>query len=277
MRRKSRKSDIRRTYGLMLLCLLVLTGCGDRRGRRPDEDAFSIYYVNNSETAILSRAYTLQAAEDDTESAVEELLVALATVPEHLEYEAPLAGKGQPVDHLLNAGLLTLSFEADYMQIDRTTEILNRAATVRTLTQLPGVDYVTYQVAGVPLATEDGTVIGNMSADTFIYNAGNEINSYERVELALYFATQDGTELIEVYRNVVYNSNISMQRLAVEQLLRGPNIDVAHPVLNPQTKINSITVRDGICYIDLDSSFLTPAYPVTPEVMVYSIVNTLAE
>jgi len=91
----------------------------------------------------------------------------------------------------------------------------------------------------------------------------------------LYFANEDGTALQPVYREVVYNSNISMERLAVEQLLKGPNTDIAFATLNPDAKLNSITVRDGVCYVDFDTSFLTQPNNVTSEVAIYSLVNTL--
>ena len=276
---KKEKGRRRPRICAVLLCwMLIISGCSGAETDTDDKGTvLSVYYVNNNETAILSREHELKADPEDTEAAVEELLSELATVPEHLEYEAPLSGDGSLTEYTVGQGMLTLSFGEDYMQMDRTTEVLDRAAVVRTLTQLPGVDNVTYQVAGAPLSAADGSVIGSMTAGDFIYNAGNEINAYERVELGLYFATEDGTELIEVYRSVVYNSNISMQRLAVEQLIGGPNIDVAHPTINPQTRINSIAVRDGVCYVDLDDAFLVPVGGVTPEVAVYSIVNTLAE
>ena len=173
--------------------------------------------------------------------------------------------------------MLTLNFAGTYSETDKTTEILDRAAMVRTLTQVPGIDYVTFTVERSPLLDGNGKIIGNMSADSFVYNAGNEINTYEKVELVLYFATDEGHKLIPVYRSVVYNSNILMQRLAIEQLLKGPNTDLARPTLNPQTKINSVSVRDGVCYVDFDEGFITPAGTVDPKVALYSLVNTVCE
>ena len=148
---------------------------------------------------------------------------------------------------------------------------------VRTLTQIDAVKTVTFQVGGSPLTDASGNVIGTMTEDTFIYNAGNEINTYEKVTLTLYFTNESGDGLIKVYRTVVFNSNISMERIALEQLIAGPNTDEVYPTINPATSINSITVRDGICYVDLDSAFTTEPYTVTAQTAIYSIVNTLCE
>lgn len=120
--------------------------------------------------------------------------------------------------------------------------------------------------------------MGVMNADTFIDNDGNEINTYEKVKLTLYFANESGDKLRKVSRNVVFNSNISMERLVVEQLLAGPaKGENGYPTINPATKIQSVTVKDGTCYVNLDGSFLTQPYKVTSDVTVYSITNSLAE
>ena len=148
---------------------------------------------------------------------------------------------------------------------------------VRTLTQIEAVKTVTFQVNGSPLTDASGTVIGGMTEDTFIYNAGNEINTYEKVELKLFFASSDGTKLVPVYRSVVYNSNISMEKLAVEQVISGPNTDIAFPTLSKDAKVKSINVKDGVCYIDFDSAFLYQPNSVSAEVAIYSVVNTLTE
>lgn len=59
--------------------------------------------------------------------------------------------------------------------------------------------------------------------------------------------------------------------------MKGPNADGVYPTLNPDTKINSVIVRDGVCYVDFDESFLIQKNNVTPEVTIYSIVNSLVE
>ena len=156
--------------------------------------------------------------------------------------------------------------------------MLVRAAIVRTLTQIEGIQYVTFQIKSEPLTDASGTVIGIMNADMFIDNAGNEINTYEKVKLTLYYANEDGDGLKAVNRTVVYNSNIAMERLVVEQLIAGPREEEkVFPTINPDTKVVSVNVKDGICYVNLDSAFLTQIYNVTSEVTIYSVINSLVE
>ncbi|WP_408070640.1 GerMN domain-containing protein [Butyrivibrio sp. JL13D10] len=264
----------------LILCLMLIPLCmvGCTVNSKVDNDkVIKVYYLNSKETGIVFHDYEVKAELTDTEAVIKELLDQMKTMPEKLEYEAPIYGPVNLLSYSLKAGVLTLDFENSYLGTEKTTEILDRAAMVRTLTQIPNVEYVTFTVEGTPLLDEDGNIIGNMSADDFVYNAGNEINAYEKAELILYFASEDGQELIPVYRSVVYNSNILMQRLVIEQLLAGPNTDLACASLNSQAKINSVSVRDGVCYVDFDSNILTRVGNVDPKISLYSLVNTICE
>jgi germination protein M len=265
------------TVLLFLLCLMCTSCSRQNSTAQKDTHAVQVYYVNNDETAVVSEKYELTSDPKDADAVIRELLEQMEKIPEKLEYEAPISGNVRLEKYALKDDILTLSFDAGYNNLDHTTEILDRAAMVRTLTQVTGVKYVSFLVGGEALTDESGKVVGNMSSDMFIYNAGNEINSYEKVQLTLYFTNQTGDGLIPVYRTVVYNSNISMERLVMEQLISGPNTNAAYPTLNPDTGVVSVTLRDGICYVDLDEKFEKDPYKVTAETAIYSIVNSLTD
>lgn len=259
----------------LTLCFSLVSGCS--RNKAVSDNAVKVYYVNSEETGIISQDYELNANKSDTDAAINELVEMLKTMPDRLQYEAPISGKIDLVGYSVNDNLLTLNFNANYNDLGRTIEILDRAAIVRTFTQLPSIDYVSFQIEGTPLTDHSGNIIGNMSSDTFIYNVGNEINTYEKVELKLYFANETGDKLVPVYRSVVYNSNISMERLAIEQLVSGPNNDISYPTISNSSKVLSVNVKDGTCYVDFDASFVENSNNVKAEVALYSIVNTLTE
>ena len=262
---------------LMLLPYCVSCGKSNSSATGKSTNVVKVYYVNKDETAIISEDYALQSDPGDSSAVIQELLKQMETIPVKLEYEAPITGKVHLQKFSLKDEILTLSFDGEYKNIEPTKEVLDRAAMVRTLSQVEGVKYVTFLIDGEALTDKNGKVIGNMSSDMFIYNAGNEINTYEKVQLTLYFANKKGDQLIPVYRTVVYNSNISMERLVMDQLIAGPNTDAAYPTINPDTGVISVTVRDGICYVDLDEKFVTEPYQVNSDVVIYSIVNSLAE
>lgn len=258
----------------ILACVLIagLSGCKEQEMG----EVYKIYYVNSEETGILYKEYRTETT--DKEKLLNELLEQLMTTPEKLEYKAPLSGNVKLIESGILEDRLVLNFDENYKQQPVTTEILVRAATVRTLTQIEGISYVSFQVLSEPLTDAQGAVVGVMNADMFIDNAGNEINTYEKVKLVLYFTDENGENLQAVSRSVVYISNIPMERLVIEQLIAGPKeMEEAYPTVNPDTKIVSVNVKDGICYVNLDNTFLTPINNVAADVTIYSIANSLAE
>lgn len=260
---------------IILLCgVLLLAACGKKETAQGE--VYQIYCLNNEETAIVSHEYRTETT--DQETLLKELLTELAKPSEKLKYKAPISGSVRLVSSSLSKEQLTLDFDKDYYTVPVTTEVLTRASIVRTLSQIGGIGYISFQVHGEPLVDTSGAVVGVMSADLFIENDGNEINTYEKADLLLYFANEDGTKLRPVSRDVVYSSNISMERLVVEQLLAGPQKDEnAYAVINPATTIQSVTVKDGSCYVSLSAAFWNKTSNVSQDVMVYAIVNSLAE
>ena len=76
---------------------------------------------------------------------------------------------------------------------------------------------------------------------------------------------------------VRYSSNMSVEKLVVERLIKGPITKNAYPAIPSDTKLVSISTKDGICYVNLDEGFLGQGYDVLEQIPVYSIVNSLTE
>ena len=152
---------------------------------------------------------------------------------------------------------------------------------VRSLTNIPGVSYVMITVNGEPLTDVSGNAVGIMTADMFVDNAGTQVETQDsKVTLKLYFANESGDGLIAVNRELTHNadvSNVPMEKLVVEQLIRGPVGDETYPTINPDTKLINITVKDGVCYLTFDNALITAVNNVTTDVTIYSIVNSLVE
>lgn len=257
--------------------LLLLSGCGKKDEKIPADKLCRIYYVNKEETCVVMQEYAAQAPRENTLERLEELLGKLKEIPEKLEYLPPISGKAVLTDYRLDGDQLTLIFEESYKEIIPTTEILLRAAIVRTLTQIEGISCVSFVIGSEPLIDNLGNVVGVMYSEQFIDNAGDEINAYEMVDLHLYYADETGSRLVEANRRLTFNTNISKEKLIVEQIILGPQNASLYPTVNPDTKIVSVTVKDGTCYVNLSQEFLTQTNQVNPEVAIYSIVNSLVE
>lgn len=260
---------------LVLACMLCLCSCAEEKV--DNKKIYQVYYVSNSETKVEVHEHQMQS--EMPEEMLNELVQCLSTMPEKLEYKAPFAMGFQILEMEFEDGKVMLDVDAGYYTLSPTTEVLVRAAIVRTLTQLKEVRYVGITVEGNQLFDAAGELVGWMSAEQFIDNDGNEINTYELTKVKLYFANETGDKLIAAYREKHYSTNTSLERFVVEQLIAGPSGQIAglYPSINPQTKIVNVMTKDGICYVNLDDSFLTVVNNVSTEIAVYSIVNSLVE
>lgn len=268
---------MRKIYMLLLtmLCSVMLAACG--KEEQENLNIYQVYYLNNGETKVEMHPHEMSATGELEQ--LKELLDCLATNPEKLEYKAPFTLGFQIKGVKQEGERLTLDVDEAYLKLPVTTEVLIRAAIVRTLTQLESVNYVAITVEGSQLFDNMGDLVGWMSAEQFIDNDGNEINTYELARVKLYFAGEDGTKLIAAFREKHYSTNTPLERFVVEELIAGPSgqVEGLYPSLNPATKIINVITKDGICYVNLDENFLTVVNNVPTEVSVYSIVNSLVE
>ncbi len=170
-----------------------------------------------------------------------------------------------------------LYFNNGYMDLDNVSEVLCRAAIVRTLTQVKGVDCISFYVGDSPLVDASGSLIGLMTAESFIENPGEQINTIQTASITLYFSNPKGTALIPEVQEVHYSSNISMEKLVMEQLLRGPEGKGKRAAIPDGTKLVNVSVLDGVGFVNLSEGFLNQNYEIAEPVVIYSIVNSLAE
>lgn len=115
------------------------------------------------------------------------------------------------------------------------------------------------------------------SGSDFLDNTGDDTNKYIQAELVLYFGNGAGKALEAEVREVVYSSTLSLERVVLNQLLEGPQVEGMAATLPKNLKIQGVSVRDGVCYVDFDATFLEEPVNVTDQVEIYSIVNSLTE
>lgn len=262
--------------GLVILSTISMTGCG---GEEPQGTPVDISYLNKSETKLVTEKHYLTSTE--TKDMIVEVLTLLCSVPDNKELKATLTSGINIITYSYDGEQVIVSLGEKYKELSRTTEVLTRAALVRSLTNIPEVNYVMLTINGESLTDTSGNAIGVMTSDMFVNNAGAQVEAAEStVTLRLYFANEDGDGLVAVNRELAHNadiSNVPMEKLVVEQLISGPANDETYPTISPDTKLVNITVRDNICYLTFDSAMLTAVNNVTTDVTIYSLVNSLVE
>lgn len=259
-----------------MLLFLLLAACSGENAPKEGR-TIRLYYLGNPETKVVAKDYTLSA--EDTRQQAEEIVQALSALPDKLEYKAPLSMGFHLLDYEVTGNLLTLNVSEEYKKMKPTTEILVRAALVRSFTQIEEIGYVTITVEGETLHDALGNVVGAMTAGQFVDNAGSNINTDERIRLKLYFANENGDGLVTLYRTVSYNTNISIEKLVVEQIMAGTGSTETgcYPTIGTDVQLLGVSTKDGTCYVNFDKNFLNQALKVSSEVTIYSLVNSLTE
>ncbi len=266
---------------IIMICMCVLlsvitVGCALSTDTDSDSDegTYYIYCLDRDENTLPYYEYKTDTT--DKYRLIDELIKEMSTVKEDVGYKEAIRDF-KIVSEVLEDKQLILSVDEKYSMLSPTSEVLTRAAIVRTLGQIDGVDYISIRYMGEELKDALGQPVGPMNVAMFIDNPGDEINAYENKELKLFFANMDGTGLTEVTRDVEYNTSISVEKLIVEQLIKGTEAEQLRSTINPQTEIINVTVKDGICYVNLTSAFLTVPDGISPDVMLYSVVDSLMQ
>ena len=258
---------------LLLAIPLLMAGC--RKQQQVDESGYRIWYINQDETCLKYENKELQSKNE--EGLLREMMEVMRETPTDDELKPVIPEDVELLDFDFEHNQLYLDFSPEYKKMPKVYEVLCRAAIVRTLGQIDGVEYVDFQVNGEPLTDLEGKEIGLMNEDQFIENAGEEINAYKTADLTLYFSNKAGDKLVGQRVAMEYNSNISLKKLIVEQLIAGPPFEGAYPTIPSETKLLNISIKDNICYVNLDEGFLGTGYNVIESIPVYSIVNSLIE
>ena len=257
---------------LLAVCALLIAGCGKKEASTAET---AVYYLNRDATSIVAKDYEITG--DSPQISVEELLMKLEEVPEDMDLKRTIPENVKLLGYSLDRQQLYLDFSAEYLSLDKATEVLVRAAIVKTMSQVDGVRFIGFRVTGEPLKDSKGIDIGLMNENTFLDNMGSEENATKISTLNLYFANKSGDKLKNQSCVVEYNANVAVEKVVVEQLIAGPTEDGYYPTIPKDTKVMSVTSKDGVCYVNLDTGFTSQGYDVLGTVTIYSIVNSLTD
>lgn len=261
-----------RLFLLLMIFAMLLGGC---KKEEAPQDGTVVYYLKKDAASIVPVSYEITG--DAPEIKVEELLAKLEEVPESMDLRRTIPENVKILSYTLDRKQLYLDFSAEYLNMDKATEVLVRAAIVKTMVQVEEVSFIGIRVAGEPLKDTQGNSIGLMNENTFLDNMGSGENATKIVNLNLYFANKTGDKLKNQSCVIEYNANLAVEKVVVEQLIAGPTEEDYFPTIPKDTKVVSVTTKDGVCYVNLDTGFTAQGYDVLGTVTIYSIVNSLTD
>ncbi len=252
---------------------------GTENATTSEDSMILVYDMNRERTQLVAVPFTPQKTveEDGLQNCVKEVLQRVITGPGNAETVPAISEKISAVTFSISEGCVSVDFSKEYMDTPAGEAVLRRAAVVKSLCALEDILGVYFTVDGAPIEDSKGVPIGLMVPEQFLENDGSEINSYERADLHLFFADESGTGLVETVESVVYSSNISMEKLVAEYIVKGPITGNVYPVVSSELHTPTVTVKDGTCYVNFTQDYLEKTLNVSDEVLLYSFVNSLTQ
>ena len=146
---------MRKRIMICFLILLFVTGLS-ACGREKEEGSYSyqIYYVNKDGTRVVGEEYVTNTSAEDKDGLLQELIGQMTDTSDRPELLPPLSDSFQ--GYTLIEGQMNLDFQESYVKQEPIVEVLTRAAVVRTLTQVNGIDTITFSVQGEALTDAIG-------------------------------------------------------------------------------------------------------------------------
>ena len=268
----------------LLLFAGILTGCGTDQ---PDEmetvqlnaNQIYAYFVNADKTDLVPVVYTLEPGKEVPAQA-DALIQYLIEEPGTGDYQTPMPeGITFQESRLGNRhGTLEVSFRISYDAVDAQALLFFKGCVVKTLTQLEDVSRITIMLTDVANSDEEtATVSESFDDDSFAMSFGGENGYLQKGTIVLYFANASGEMLRDYHKTVEISNNTSLARLVVESLIAGPEGEDYMPTLSKDITIRNLSVKDGICYVDLSEEFYDTNNQLKNDIIVYSVVNSLVE
>lgn len=271
---KLKKANIRWGVSFLFLLIAVCMAAGCRKEDKEDSRYF-MYYLNKQKTKIVSMPYEPSAT--DEKELVTEFVDKISEETGSVDYRKVLPESVKIERYEYTDHQLYLYFNKAYGQMDPAEEVLCRGAIVHDMMQIENVAGISFYVDNLPLTNANGVEVGIMTNDSFVENPGEKINNIQEADLTLYFASQTGDGLVSETQHVYYSSNISIEKLVMERLLAGPESENAKTAIPSGTGLISVSVMDGVCFVNLDENFLVQNFEIKEDVVIYSIVDSLTE
>ncbi len=266
---------MKRLTMVVLLVMLVLTGCGKQKNAEqaehvPKKNEISIFYIDLERNRLVEEYYQLKGT-DLSEQLTE--VFRKFTLADSIDKMSPVGSTTKLVDYTVSKFYLKLKFDERYSNMDPATEILCRAALAKTLTQLDGVKNILIYVDNRPLLDRNGEEVGLINGSNFVDHSDGTYSG----EVMLYYASDSGKELRSCPVEIASAEGLSMAQLVIRQLMEDPGRPGYRTAMPEGVDTISVSVKDSICYVDFNDKFLKAAKDVSPEVTIYSLVNSLVE
>ena len=164
---------IRKLCMIFLLCLALMTLVAVCRSKKETNDqgnqkGTAIYYTNNDVTKLIMKKENVKL-EGNQQQKVKILLKKLQQTPKSDKIHSVIPKRIMINGVSVNTNIVEIDFSTGYKRISENRDLICRAGIVYTLTQLKDINYVSFSISGEPMLDTDGTAIGALGRDSFVF------------------------------------------------------------------------------------------------------------
>ncbi|MCM1496780.1 MAG: GerMN domain-containing protein [Bacteroides sp.] len=272
----------------MSICLLIslmlgLFGCSDAGSQGTattevdlPENAIYLYYIDSATYELAYVPYELDETVSENKG-IESILNTMFTeAPDNqtnlISASMRLLRSAYQKDTSLARVVVNVANELN----DQYVEVLAKAAITKTLCQLDYVENVQFEIYDSSTISDEQSVIETYDSISFV-DAEQEGGFLQTGVITLYFANESGDMLLEYDKAVEISNNVSLEQLVIESLITGPLREGYYPTIPEGTTLKKVSIKDGVCYVDLSVEFNNTLNTCMDTTTIYSVVNSLCE
>ncbi len=236
---------------ILAVVILTVTFCtGDGAKNRYDA---ALYFYNEQETAIEAENRTIHYT--DRPELAERIVGELIKGPESARSRRVIPSDAKLISVSgVEDGEVIVNFSKEFCTGDAKNDILAVYSVVKSLCAVRGVNSVKVVADGADILAEDGSIIGfltdqdiNLSTDT--YNS-------EMREVTLYFPSNESGGLGREIRSIRVTDQQPLAQYVINELIKGPQTEGLYASMSGETKIHSVEIMNGICFVNFTESFI---------------------
>ena len=261
-----------------IIGIIVAVVCAAIISRDNSKEKISVdlYYINHDGTGIVAEPQKLRYRNDD--DLIRTILEKLRKGPSSSKLGAIMPKNTEITKIKLDGGgFLTVTFSKDFLSEDKSRNVLNVYAVVKSLCSTAHVSSVKVLVEGRPIKDRDNKPLEYISASDI--NLETEEYRSELKDVALYFADNDKKHLVREVRTIKITDQQPLEQYLINELIKGTDNKNMKSLLSNKTVLISADVEDNICYLNFKASFLSDNSGTDEheKLVIYSIVNSLME
>lgn len=259
---------------IICICLAVLmcfaAGCDKEEPK--GEDVVTLYFLDSEKKNMVAEERVVSQDEKD------KLMFAVKSLiegPENENNKRAIPENSKVLGIEVSSGVATVDMSKQFDTGTKMERLWSRYTLINTVCSVEGINKAQILVEGKIInSISTNTPLGAMGKDDIVTDITQVTN--DTMIATLYFCDENAMKLISESREVAHKEGEAIEKVIVEELLKGPVNEDLYPTLPQGIKVLSTETKGGVCFVNLSAEFASVGMGGSMEALaVYSIVNTL--